>query len=864
MNGWHFMYGSPDPFTGICNQLPFSSGGKMHIYGKEVYSSAIKGLGETEAVFTNTQFSQGKTYISSIYLQHYNPIPGLTPPSDIAFSLLNSNTLNFNTNISIGSEIIPGNYPNTNIVSISNTLINTNWKQFVNCFTVPANYDIFSILATRPDGISGYSILDHVEIIEDKIEQIPNSYSVQCGQSQIIGDNLCTITNMNYSWWDVTNSGSPIQLTNGTTVLAGGVSIPGGNTNGSQIQVSPNQTTVYELRRKIISTNGFPIAMNNCDKNVQVTVNVNTNIVIQKNVTSGSSAVPGSTVQFQLTVTNSTGDNLTNVAVEDVLHPDLLAGTLSVTANSNVSHSVGINTINFNVLNLPDGTTETINYAVQLSPGTIQTSITNCAKVEYAGCFQEDCVVLNIGACACPGWPQSIPNGSTFPTTEIQVATNGDVYVTGGMDAPATIVNCGNTFNVNGPGGFLAKYNSCGKLIWIDALPIPGVDISLYESGGTTQVFLVGHWEAPPYGSFIARIDDNGTTHSLGWQHNMPGQNNVNAIDIDNSGNIYIIGGYRNSVNMPGGTTFSTTNDFAVFLAKYNGSGNHLWSQNIVNTSPVIPACGINARSLECKGIAVNGAGSIIYVLGSGQNATVDFSGCSLAITPNDPMFCTGGDIYIATYEGGGASYTCQWAEKIYGVGTNAPSGIACDKNSGNFYVAGWVTNTSTSVSGFSLPPLSGPPNDTRGHFIAKYNYTSGVGGAFQSVYRDDFTNQTQYTDHFEDVFWDKSNNLLYVTATQDEGGKPYLHKHSPNAISTPIWRIPQPTIDGTRGHSSVSTNGLSNGSGYREIFMTGNHDAGVVINVNTNSGIVPVSFPQAGIFILKIEDQGANGLIKE
>ncbi|NUQ24048.1 MAG: DUF11 domain-containing protein [Saprospiraceae bacterium] len=871
LEGWGCFLGTPDFFVNSCSgpstnnqNIPGSQGGKVHLLGMHIYS--VAGPGD-EGIATPVNVSGGKKYIFSINgLKMFKDIISWGHSAGIEVGLINDNDI-FWPPCST-KPILPATLQT--IIELPPTAIVSNWNQFVVCFDATTDFDRLFLLGLRyhtaPDGsgVTGSSFIDLIELIEDKMELIPTAYSIQCGQSLTIGDNLCSITNMNYSWWDITNPGSTIQLTNGTTILASGVSIPAGNTNGSQIQVSPNQSRIYELRRRVISSNGVPIAMNNCDKDVQINVTVSTNINIQKNVTSGTNVIPGSSVQFQLVVTNSTGNALTNVNINDVLNPDLLVGTLFVASNSNLSYSVIGNTIDFVILNLPDGASETIDYSVQLNPSTTQTAITNCARVEYAGCYQEDCVDLAIGACTCPGWPQSIPNGSRNPTAEIQVASNGDVYVTGGLDAPSSIVNCGNTFNISGPGGFVAKYNSCGKLIWVESLPMPGVDLALFEAGGTTNLYVIGHKEVTPFGSFIARLIDNGASITPGWIHNMPGMNNANAIDLDNAGNLYVIGDYRTSINIPGGgPAFSTANDFAVFIAKFNTAGVHTWSENIVNSGTVIPACGINALSLQGKGISVNETGSVIYALGGGHNATVLFSNCTLTITPTN-VFCSGGDIFVAAYEGGGSSYSCQWVDKVSGVGTNAASGIACNKNTTYFYFAGWATNTSTSSSGFGLPPLAGPPNDTRGHFIASYQYLPNVGGSFQSVYRDDFTSQPQYTDHFEDVFWDKNNDQLYVTATQDEQGKTYLHKHNPNLISSSIWVIPQPTIDGAYGHSSVATNGLPNGNGFMEVFMTGNHNNGVIFNVNTIGGVVPVSYPHTGIFILKIEDHGMNAIIKE
>ena len=414
IEGWQQLFDSPDFSEGCANsstvnitQLSGNPGGKVQISGYRDFDSGTPGFQQyNEAIMTSGSIQQNKQYILSFHAQKLYASANSTSAC-IRYGLLKQsslNTWNYGSNLGMwnpAQKSAPIPFSIQVIGILNSSQIFNNWTQFSTCFTANDNYDRLFLQGGRQDGLTGSqrSLIDFVELIEDKMDNIQTNYNTLCGQSLIIGDNLCSISNMNYSWWDVTNSNNAIQLTNGLTILAGGVSIPSANTNGSQIQVSPNQNKIYELRRRMISQNGYPIAMNNCDKDIQVAVTVNANITIRKNVLSSTPASPGSTVQFQLVVHNSTGTNLTNVMVNDLLNTYFNTSTLSIGYNPNVTYVINLNNLDFTILSLPDGATETINYSVQLGSSTNQTTVSNCAKVEYAGCFVEDCVDIPVVPC---------------------------------------------------------------------------------------------------------------------------------------------------------------------------------------------------------------------------------------------------------------------------------------------------------------------------------------------------------------------------------------------------------------------------------------------------------------------------------
>ena len=181
---------------------------------------------------------------------------------------------------------------------------------------------------------------------------------------------------MNYSWWDVTDT--PIQLTDGLTIIGNNISIPVSNTNGSQIQVSPTSSKVFELRRRMISSNGFAIATNNSDAEIQINVEVTINVDIEKTLISNNPVPAGGMTQFQIKINNQTGGNLTNLNISDILDNNLIPSSINVVSNSNINHNTLGQEVEFTILNLQDGETETILYSVQVNSSTPPSTLTNC------------------------------------------------------------------------------------------------------------------------------------------------------------------------------------------------------------------------------------------------------------------------------------------------------------------------------------------------------------------------------------------------------------------------------------------------------------------------------------------------------
>lgn len=389
IDGWYPIVGTPDSVEENCSSIGLNS---LPAVSGDEYLFFWDGQGFEEGMMTATQVDPSKRYILS-----YHRAEGLgnnfNHQMDVFLTNLDQVTWFPNPGPNASGASIPANQQTI----ISDQFTSSDWEQTIQCFSPNQAYDILYFRSFSFGNTLSGVYLDQIELVEDRILDIETDFLVGCLETLVIGESLCTITNMEYSWWDVTDSNTPIQLTQGSDVISGNVSIPNGG-NGSELEINPTENTIYELRRNFVSSNGIAIANNNCDAAVQVNVTVDLDITLTKKVV-GSEEVPnGAPVTYQITVENNTGNDITNLDITDVLATNFDISTLNVSANSNVTNSNAGNTITFTVLNLPNGSSETIEFSVVVT-GQEGEIIENCANLEYLECPIESCIPIIINAC---------------------------------------------------------------------------------------------------------------------------------------------------------------------------------------------------------------------------------------------------------------------------------------------------------------------------------------------------------------------------------------------------------------------------------------------------------------------------------
>lgn len=214
------------------------------------------------------------------------------------------------------------------------------------------------------------------------------------------------------------------------------------------------------------------------------------------------------------------------------------------------------------------------------------------------------------------GWQQvaSNPTNHIEYGEDVQVDDNGNVYVTGACGLNATFGLPSTPMQVNGP-GFIAKYDDCGGLLWIEGLPQPGKALAL---DATQQNVIVtgGGWDFAILHSYGA----NGAVNWTEMMHNVvagSAKTVGTSVDIDANDMIYVTGHYTKIV------TFGTQqnapqliglNPQSGFLARYNASGQ---VQAVANLVPQTSGNG----TVHPRGIAVEELGGAVYVGGTYSEA---------------------------------------------------------------------------------------------------------------------------------------------------------------------------------------------------------------------------------------------------
>lgn len=199
------------------------------------------------------------------------------------------------------------------------------------------------------------------------------------------------------------------------------------------------------------------------------------------------------------------------------------------------------------------------------------------------------------------------------------------------------------------------------------------------------------------------------------------GYDYVNGIDIDNSGNSYITGKFRDSISF-NSTVLVTPGLWSVYLAKYDAGGNLIWAK-IAASDSLISVSGIKVDRTGCISITGQFIATATFGSLSGNNLTSvgDY------------------DVFVAKYDGTGNFI---WAKSFGGQGIDYAGGISTD-NDGNIFLTGDFHFSSFPYSSSKI-------------FLAKYDSTGN------SVWLK--TSMNYGTDHFGNGLKTDSAGNSFIT----------------------------------------------------------------------------------------------------
>jgi hypothetical protein len=246
-------------------------------------------------------------------------------------------------------------------------------------------------------------------------------------------------------------------------------------------------------------------------------------------------------------------------------------------------------------------------------------------------------------------------------TCPVALDSSGNIYFAGATNGSFAATNAG-TFDA-----LLIKYDNAGNILWsrqkgtsgIDAIRTVIVNTSdnVYVCGETSGSLYGGTYRGD-YDAFLAKYDGQG---NLLWSQQIgtSGTDYGYSIASDSSDNVYICGATAGSLY---GTNAGSSD---VFLAKYDGQGNLLWSQQI-GTSGADYGYSVAADDSDNVHICGYTSGSL-YGTNSGSS-----------------------DIFLAEFNSSG---TLLWSKQFGTTAADVGRGMAVDSD-GNIYCTGWTAGS--------------------------------------------------------------------------------------------------------------------------------------------------------------------------
>jgi hypothetical protein len=306
-------------------------------------------------------------------------------------------------------------------------------------------------------------------------------------------------------------------------------------------------------------------------------------------------------------------------------------------------------------------------------------------------------------------WAKSAGGDQKIESYAIAIDSIGNSYVTGWFEdslkfGTTTLVTsvAGNNFASD---IFIAKYDKDGNFVWAKKAGGTNYD---YANGIATDkngnVYLTGLFigtatfgtlsivsTTNDYDVFIAKYDSNGNAL---WVKKGGGSvwDVGSGIAIDNQNNCYITGAYRNTATF-GTTSFTSVGNYDIFVAKYDTGGNFLWAKSAGGTG--------------------DDRGQSICVDHMGNCYLTGFFKSTMTISTNTLNPIGDSDIFLAKYNSSGVP---QWGKGFGGLLADEGLSIKVSRG-GDIYVTGYYTDVAT----FDTAVVNGYGNSDA--FVGKYDY---------------------------------------------------------------------------------------------------------------------------------------------
>ncbi|MBK8257202.1 MAG: hypothetical protein IPK82_31580 [Polyangiaceae bacterium] len=312
------------------------------------------------------------------------------------------------------------------------------------------------------------------------------------------------------------------------------------------------------------------------------------------------------------------------------------------------------------------------------------------------------------------GGQTSSTGGSTGTAGQGGMGTTSGTGGSGATGGGSTSSTGGSTSGTGGTGGMPPMLDGWARQFGDDTRQ-EVTDVGVDSNGNIVMVGLMRGTFAmdgatlvansipnkPPTDSdiFVAKLDPTG---AVLWAKNFGNgtPQDCYGVAVDGAGNIAVIGGFRLTIDFGGGGLTSTGSEQDLFIVKFDGSGNHLWSKRFGDTAMQPGYLGGE--------IAFDNAGNVIAAgdfrgsmdLGGGPLTTAGQYDSDLFLAKFDP---NGNHIYSKRF--GDAESMGQWGEEL--------NDLTVDVN-GNAVISGSYEGT-VNFGGGAL-------TTSNGGFLAKFD----------------------------------------------------------------------------------------------------------------------------------------------
>ncbi|MDQ3123834.1 MAG: SBBP repeat-containing protein, partial [bacterium] len=293
----------------------------------------------------------------------------------------------------------------------------------------------------------------------------------------------------------------------------------------------------------------------------------------------------------------------------------------------------------------------------------------------------EDLVLQKYDSSGVEQWTKTWGGDGSDIANAVTTDTSGNVYVAGRTNSIG--------FMVGSDDLVLQKYDSSGVEQWTKTWGGISSDIANAVTTDTSgNVYVAGQTNSSDFTAgvedlVLQKYDSSGVEQ---WTKTWGGDGNdkVNAVTVDASGNIYLAG-YTASTGFTAGS-------FDLVLQKYNSSGVEQWTKTWGGT-------GIDVANAVTTDTSGN-----VYLAGS---------------TASTGFTAGGTDLVLQKYDSSGVE---QWTKTWGGDGSDIAKAVTLD-SSGNIYLAGYTASTGFTAGG----------NDS---VIAKFNSSGSIANCSSCVDR--------------------------------------------------------------------------------------------------------------------------------